>query len=262
MEKTIGFFPFGSPVRVVEQIDRGPKRVFVLGVYASAVHARWVDPRGNTVVGALAVASEPYIYWRGDYAAGLVNAIAIPPILGTLCPASKSLNGPSGMSLENDILCPMGVSRSEAWLADLVPHSCMNPRQESAIGRSYEPLREKHELPVPSVPPVPKILANSARQKAILNELVESQAKILILLGDQPIRWFLNRWDSSQERLADFGTDVRSYGRLQPMSIEGRKVSVLPLAHPRQVARLGFHSKKWYDIHQEWKKDVAPGLLI
>jgi len=30
-------FPFGKQVHTVEQTDRAPKKVFVLGVYASAV---------------------------------------------------------------------------------------------------------------------------------------------------------------------------------------------------------------------------------
>ena len=34
-----GSFPFGEPLRPVVQLDRGPKDVFVLGVYSSAVHA-------------------------------------------------------------------------------------------------------------------------------------------------------------------------------------------------------------------------------
>lgn len=35
------FYPFGETVRRLVQQDRTPKHVFVLGVYASAVHARW-----------------------------------------------------------------------------------------------------------------------------------------------------------------------------------------------------------------------------
>ena len=42
MQLVRGTFPFGEPLRPVVQIDRGPKDVFVLGVYSSAVHARWV----------------------------------------------------------------------------------------------------------------------------------------------------------------------------------------------------------------------------
>jgi hypothetical protein len=75
----LGTFPFGQPVKVVAQQDRGPKRVFVLGVYASAVHARWVGADGKKdVVKALAVASEPYIFWRGDGAEKIIRGIAIP----------------------------------------------------------------------------------------------------------------------------------------------------------------------------------------
>ena len=62
----VGTFPFGQPVLRVVQRDRGPKRVFVLGVYASAVHARWIGPDGRQRIGAVAVASEPEIFWRGD----------------------------------------------------------------------------------------------------------------------------------------------------------------------------------------------------
>jgi len=39
----IGIFPFGEKVREVEQKDRSPKQVFILGVYASAVHAKWKE---------------------------------------------------------------------------------------------------------------------------------------------------------------------------------------------------------------------------
>ena len=41
--KSLGTFPFGQPVQEVNQKDRNSKDVFVLGVYASAVHARWTD---------------------------------------------------------------------------------------------------------------------------------------------------------------------------------------------------------------------------
>ena len=41
-------YPFGEKVHRLVQEDRSPKRVFVLGVYASAVHAKWkwiVNPK-------------------------------------------------------------------------------------------------------------------------------------------------------------------------------------------------------------------------
>lgn len=35
------YFPFGSELKKVIQTDRTAKKVFILAVYASAVHARW-----------------------------------------------------------------------------------------------------------------------------------------------------------------------------------------------------------------------------
>jgi hypothetical protein len=92
----LGVFPFGSPVRLVEQTDRTPKKVFVLGVYASAVHARWLAPDGSVLIQALAVASEPSIFWKGDKAEEVIKGIHLPNGAGSLEPAEERFNGPSG----------------------------------------------------------------------------------------------------------------------------------------------------------------------
>ena len=73
-----GVFPFGSPVKPVVQQDRTPKSVFVLGVYASAVHAVWIGPDGKRKVNALAVANEPEIFWRGEGADAVIDSVEVP----------------------------------------------------------------------------------------------------------------------------------------------------------------------------------------
>ena len=72
-------YPFGQTVKTLVQQDRTPKKVFVLGVYASAVHARWKKD-GKTVCTALAVASEPRIFWDGNIeeAKEIISKISIP----------------------------------------------------------------------------------------------------------------------------------------------------------------------------------------
>jgi hypothetical protein len=65
-------FPFGQPLKLVKQQDRSPKKVFVLGVYASAIHAKWFSPDGKLLCIALAVASEPEIFWNGGNAAEII----------------------------------------------------------------------------------------------------------------------------------------------------------------------------------------------
>jgi hypothetical protein len=84
MTTTPYIFPFGQHVETLTQQGRGPKSVFVLGVYASAVHARWFGPDKRMKVRALAVASEPRIFWRGDEAeaASIISRIELPAGVG------------------------------------------------------------------------------------------------------------------------------------------------------------------------------------
>ena len=121
------YYPFGEIVKRMEQQDRTQKQVFVLGVYASAVHARW--KKGNEIIcQALAVASEPKIFWDGntDEAKEIINKIHIPNELGTLEPAGSHLNGPSSKVLDEHILAPLGYMRKDAWLCDLLPETRLN----------------------------------------------------------------------------------------------------------------------------------------
>lgn len=251
--KTIGTFPFGQPVQEIVQRDRTPKDVFVLGVYASAVHAHWIGEDGENVVKALAVASEPYIFWRGENAEDIIQQITIPKELGKLIPAEQKFNGPSGMALDGLILNPLGLlDRQKVWLSDLVPHSCVNISQRKAIEREYSPLAAKSGLADHSVPPVPIQLTDENRRKAIMDEITESKARILLLLGDKPIQWFLSYLDNRWSKLSDFGRDIQSYGQLHDTELGGKKIKVLPLAHPRQIAKLGQSSAIWEDIHKKW----------
>jgi len=253
----IGRFPFGEEVRKVEQKDRSPKQVFILGVYASAVHARWIDVNGRVVVKALAVASEPYIFWRGEGTDEIIQRIQIQPALGKLEPAAKQFNGPSGIALDDLIIKPLGVTREDTWLCDLVPHSCMNPAQKKTIEKNYLPLVDEYDLPLPTFHSVPRKLTDEIRRKEILNEIEMSQAKVLVLLGDKPIQWFLKYYVDTWKRLSDFP----EYGQLTPVEINGRSLEILPLAHPRQIARLGTSSQKWYDLHQAWLDQTPSGII-
>jgi hypothetical protein len=260
-KNAVGTFPFGSPVLRLVQEDRRPKRVFVLGVYASAVHARWVGPDGKERVKALAVASEPTIFWDGSGASEIIRHIALPTAVGRLEAAEPKLNGASGRSLDEDFLDPLRVGRPDAWLCDLVPYSCSNEQQRDAIQRAYDPVKEAWGLPAISVPAVPPSFADDARRAEVLVEVEEAQPEVIVLLGDQPIRHWLAAYVARRRRLSDFGKTPETYGRLHPMVINEKKYRVLPLAHPRQVGGLGTHSAMWRELHRNWRALVAPGLL-
>jgi len=81
-----------------------------------------------------------------------------------------------------------------------------------------------------------------------LAELKESEAELLILLGDEPIRHFMRPLVKGWTRLADF----EPYGEFHEAKLAGRDIQVLALAHPRQVAKLGSYNKKWYKLHKDW----------
>jgi len=250
-------YPFGAALRRVAQADRARKRVFLLGVYASAVHARWVDAKGKTLITALAVASEPYIFWRGDDTERILAGIVVPQGAGALRPASERLNGPSGRALDDGILAPLGLSRSDVWLCDLVPHTCLNPKQKAALEREYLPRMAQHGLPPVTLPEVPKSFADAARRAEVLAELEESDADVVVFLGDEPIRHWLAHYDGRRKKLSAFG----DYGRLHELTLGSRTRQVLPLAHVRQIGALGAHSQRWKAAHAEWAARVAPSLL-
>jgi hypothetical protein len=248
-----GTYPFGSRLLPVVQTDRSPKRIFVLGVYSSAVHAKWIGPDGRTCVRALAVASEPTIFWDGSNAEALIAQINVPARAGRLVASDSRLNGPSGRSLDRDFLGPLGIGRTDAWLCDLVPHTCLNPRQLAAIARAYEPQRRACALPEVDLPIVPRQFADDERRAQVLAELEVARAEILLLLGDEPVRHFLAHYDSRWQRLRDFD----GYGQLHSATVNGRHYAVLPLAHPRQVGGLGTHSGSWRRRHDEWRDGAA-----
>jgi hypothetical protein len=128
-------FPFGQILTKVTMQDT--KESICLGVYASAVHARWVDKNGKQKVSALAVASEPSIFWTGDNAE-VISSIEVPEQLGKLTvPTDKRLNGPSGRALDNLFLQPLHLSRQDTWLCDLLPQSRVNEQQRKALDNHY-----------------------------------------------------------------------------------------------------------------------------
>lgn len=247
-------FPFGQKLTKVQQTETTPnKEVFVLGVYASAVHAKWLDKDGKIKVQALAVASEPKIFWTGEGVEKIIKEIHIPEELGKLVLANKNLNGPSGVALDDLFLNPLGYSREQAWLCDLLPESRVNPNQQKAVNM-YNDIAVKHGLPISTIPEFREDeIKENAKQRhlEILNELENSGAKTIILLGDLPIRWFLHFYDK-RTKLSQFGNSQETYGQRHDIVINNKTYSVIPLCHPRNAARLGAHSSNWADWHKAW----------
>lgn len=251
------YFPFGQELHPLVQEDQSPKKVFVLGVYASAVHARWKKD-GQIICQALAVASEPRIFWDGnpDEAKAIIDSVKIPKELGILEPAGRQLNGPSAKVLDENILAPLGYTRKDAWLCDCLPETRINPSQARAIREKYNPLIEAYKLNPVTIPARPSAFCSKARSLEITQELMQSKAELLVLLGDIPIAQYLkNVTDVPYSTLGEY---VERYGYGNPMdaTINGKKIRILPMAHPRQIGALGAHSEKWVLTHKKWEDQV------
>lgn len=251
------YFPFGQEVKPLRQEDRSPKKVFVLGVYASAVHARWKKD-GKVICQALAVASEPRIFWDGntEEAKRIIDSVAIPKELGVLEPASRQLNGPSAKVLDENILAPLGFTRQDAWLCDCLPETRINPSQAKAIREKYDPLIEEYGLNQVTIPMRPSAFCDKKRSEEITDELMESGSDKLILLGDIPIAQYLKQVaDVPYSTLGEY-VEMYGYGAMTEVVIRGKRISVLPLAHPRQIGALGAHSEKWNAAHKAWERSA------
>lgn len=252
------YYPFGEKVKPLVQQDRTKKKVFVLGVYASAVHARWIN-NGGIVCQALDVASEPRIFWDGneDEARAIIGKIKIPKELGTLEPAGRNLNGPSAKVLDDHIIAPLGFTRNDAWLCDCLPETRLNPSQVKVINERYNPLKEKYGLNDVTIPKRPTSFCDENRANEMTEELIQSSAELLVLLGDIPIAQYLNRVaDIPYKSLQEY-VDLFGYGNPSDIRINDKFIKVLPLAHPRQIGALGAHSEKWNTAHMKWVKASA-----
>ena len=250
-------FPFGSPLLRLAQSPLEDARVFVLGVYASAVHAKWLNPDGSTRVTALAVASEPYIFWQGGGAAETIASFTVPAEAGRLVPPAAGMNGPSGVALDQLYLKPLGLTRGDVWLCDLLPQSRMNCAQAAAVREKYAPLAERLGLPPASVPPVPKRFATETRVEEIVEEFLSSGAETLVTLGDVPLKEFVGTLGLCEKSsIAAFGTKAGQYGQRHAFSLHGRLFELVPLIHPRQAAGLGAHSPELAAAHANWMTNV------
>lgn len=243
-------FPFGQKISAVRQVNDGqPKKLFILGVYASAVHVKWYGPDGKIRIRAMAVASEPEIFWRGskDYVESVINRINLDSKYGHLEPADAAFNGPSGICLDRNYIEPLVLTRKEVWLCDLLPESRKNPSQALALSKNYDGFVD---IPY-NFPPVTRPIADEERINEIVKELEVSKAKRIILLGDEPIKYFLNKFESSVKKLSS----IEPYGKDIEVTINGNDYTVQCLAHPRQTARLGNSSQHWYEAHQKWMNE-------
>lgn len=250
-------FPFGERAYESKQISKSPKEVFVLGSYTQAIYAKWLDPNGSLITNAIAVASEPHIFWDGydSKSEEIISRINIPNNLGYLEIADQEYNGQLGRPLDKYYLSPLGFKREDSWLCNLIPYYRLNKQQEEVIDKYYKPKINNYYLPRPSIRKLKLELTNDKRRNGILEELETSKADTIILQGDQPIKWFLDSYiDKPIKNLENF---AKSYGECCEYIINSKKYNIFALFNPKIFSGSGSYSAQCRKTHLEWMKNIA-----
>jgi hypothetical protein len=257
-EKAIGKFPFGLEIKQIKQNDRSPKEVFVLGKYASALHGKFIskDTRNLRNINALAIDSEPCIFWDGNNAENLINQVnkIVPPEIGKFeLPDNIELNGPSGKALDKYYLEPLKLVRNDVWMCDLIPQFLVNKNDsqynaQTLLNKYLEKINMvKFQSNIPFVPTD----IDSDRIMEIKNELIQSNARTIILLGQDTLKWFISK-------ISDFHKtelkEINPYGMPFDIRINGLEntYKVYAFAHMHHIEKPIGKGKEWREKHFDW----------
>jgi len=248
-------------------------------VYPSALHVRWNPPRWlvedagvSKIVGALAVDVEPVVFWDGADAKARVDewkrlvSFRTGDEAGAWGHVSAAGNGTSGAGVRDDILDPLGLDTGEVWFSDAVPwyfvkRSARPGRakreQGDAMDTDYAPLAARD----PSAPlhslttrlSVDQLVRWSVteRREALRREILESEARVLITLGEEARRVIVGIADSiagGGERTLE--EKMTGYAEPGTCSIEGHRTRWFALRHPGQ------RGKGWSALHRAWTESV------
>jgi uracil-DNA glycosylase len=256
-------FPFGAPLLPCPPSTpaSGRSAALVLGVYPSALHVQWNSADGSTAISAMAVDNEPSVFWDG---ADQERRIALwaerwfDPAWGSV--GATRLNGSSGAKLTDDVLAPLGLSRSDVWFTDaantyFVKRTGSQGKAHSGRFRAFADQLGLEPQRRPQIPnrPTPAALVRTAlteHRERLIREIRESRAPLLITLGNEAL-WTvagLAEHDELPDRLTKVG-----YGRRVTARVDGRPVEVLPLKHP------GNRTGHWPSIHASWASQQAQG---
>lgn len=250
-------FPFGAPSTPrPPRRPRGSAKAFVLGVYPSALHARW-SRSGRTFVAALAVADEPEVFWTGDDGQDRISSwshVRWNEDWGSV--SSPPTNGSSGRDVRDRVLAPLGIAIEDAWLTDSVNTFFVKSgpgSQRSAIEQRYLPFAKKHRLETPTIPRRPSAsalvdLAIRSHADRLRSELLEARAPLVISLGNEALSVLhaVATCEGLPTRLS-----IKDYGREGRVRLQDYSAHVYAMVHPGQ------RSPSWRGAHDRWIRRVT-----
>lgn len=280
-----GVFPFGRPntPRPARWDGSGRARQLILGVYPSALHIVWTPPKGlvdsgRQRIAALAVDVEPTVFWNGqgptpaEAIAGWKRAVGFNDRTAGHGLARLAINGASGVTLDS-YFAGLPHPVTETVLADVYPvflvkrstgarwhQGDVQDRIYNRIAGRLPPLADGPVGPatLPSRLP-PAVLSRQAavRFGAWLVELIRTVGpETIVTLGQEP--WdtlaLLPELTCTAPAAKLSASRVAGYGRPGTITVDGRRITWIPLAHPGLIqgpsGRRGTPS--WVEAHQAW----------
>lgn len=238
----MGVFPFGRSVAACVPVASSRRPVFVLGAYPSALHIRWRPPSGHgRLVQALAVDNEPEPFWTGADEISRVeqwmSEVGWNAGWGSVEPVSQ-LNGPSGLWVEERILAPLGVARTDAWITDCLDTYRASVKMRAAVEDVYQPFAREFTLPeaeLASHPSEAQIVGEAIGRHLdrLHGEIATAAPDVIVTLGNAALRVLRELLGDSA---APTKLSVPGYGTERSASINGGQLTWWPLAHPAAPA--------------------------
>jgi len=214
--------------------------MFVLGAYPGALNVQWYAPGQLRPVRAIAVDNEPEPFWTGHdqtyQIAEWCSKVDFRPAWGRVAKCGI-LNGSSGRWLDKNVLHPLGVRRSEAWITDCLDtyfesakasSRVASPSVRNAIARTgITPAR--HRLQPSTNEIVREAMATHVER--LLDELRTARPDVVVTLGTAALR-IMDALTGRELNLQNLSHSVDSYGRPLRARVGHRSVEWIPLAHP------------------------------
>jgi hypothetical protein len=252
----VGRFPFGQPVLPRPPSATSKRGLFVLGAYPSALHVAWTPPAPFRRVAAVAIDNEPTPFWTGEKAQQLVDAwrqaVAWRPAWGRVT-IPPGLNGPSGVSVEADVLGALGFARADTCISDCLDTYYASTGLMTRITDTYAPFAVQHGVPPALLArhPSETEIVRAARERhlaRLLRELESTQPDTLVTLGNAALRVARELLAVAADRDPGprLSPDPDRYGRAVEARLSGRIVRWFPLAHPAAP-------EAYQDAHARWR---------
>jgi hypothetical protein len=273
-------FPFGDPAT-----PRPPRRpagasaAFVLGVYPSAIHVRWDLPawahsEHGPVVGALAIADEPTVFWDGDNDHELVAAwkervgFRDGNETGEWGHVRGVGNGTSGRPVRDGVLDALSVGVADTWFTDAINEfyvkrgGAKTRQQGDVLDDVYAPFATKVGLLAANLParPTPGALVRLAileHRDRLRQELLEAASPVVVTLGEEARQVLAGVADNVSgpptTTLTRTAMTEASYGEPGTVAVDGVESVWYAVAHP------GNRDAYWRGLHDGWQRRRRAG---